>query len=143
MTNPCPGLFELRIPHQLERLPSLLDGIQQFAETRGWDSLFSAQVLLIVEELVVNAMSYGGRDSDEGWIYVRFDCLEGGLSILIADNGQPYDPFESATPDLELDLDDRPVGGLGVHFVREMTERQSYTRTGSENRVTLFKRWPQ
>jgi anti-sigma regulatory factor (Ser/Thr protein kinase) len=143
MTQSRSILFETRIPHRIERLPALLDEIQQFAESARWDSLFSAQLLLVVEELVVNAVSYGGRDPDEGWVDVRFDRIEDGLSIVITDNGQPYDPFESAPePDLDLDLDSRPVGGLGVHFVKEMTDTQTYVRTESGNRITLLKRWP-
>ena len=136
-------LFESRIAHRIECLPALLDEIQHLADSDRWDALFTAQLLLVVEELVVNAVSYGGREPDEGWVVVRFDRMPDGLCILIADNGQPYDPFESAPePDLDLDLDSRPVGGLGVHFVREMTDTQTYVRTESGNRITLLKRWP-
>lgn len=137
-------LLDLQIPHDLEHLPGVLDAIEQLAEQHGWDTVFRTHVLLVVEELVVNAVSYGGRDPDEGWVRVRFTQLPDDLSIMIVDNGQPYDPLASAPePDLDLDLDSRPIGGLGVYFVREMTDTQSYVRGEGENRITLLKRWPQ
>jgi len=136
-------LLELRIPHSIEHLPGLLDQIERLAGQHDWDAMFCSQILLVVEELVVNAVSYGGRDPDEGWVIVRFVQLPDGLSVTIVDNGQPYDPFESAPePDLDLDLDSRPIGGLGVHFVKEMTDCHAYERRDGENRVTLLKRWP-
>lgn len=137
-------LLDLHIPHRIERLPGLLDAIEHLAEHQAWDAVFRAQILLVVEELVVNAVSYGGRDPDEGCVRIRFAHAPDGLFITIVDNGRPYDPFASAPePDLDLDLDSRPIGGLGVHFVREMTDIQTYVRSDGNNRVTLLKRWPQ
>jgi serine/threonine-protein kinase RsbW len=143
MSNIGTTLFDFRISQNIAQLPELLDAIERVAEAHAWDDLFRAQVLLVVEELVVNVISYGSRDPDEGWIQIRLKHLPDGLSIMIADNGQAYDPFNSApAPSLDLDLDDRPVGGLGVHFVREMTDIQTYIRADEENRVTLLKSWP-
>jgi serine/threonine-protein kinase RsbW len=137
-------LLDLQIPHRIERLPGLLDAIEGLAAQHEWDAMFCSQILLVVEELVVNAVSYGGRDPDEGWVLVRVAHAPDGLFITIVDNGQPYDPFASAPePDLDLDLDSRSIGGLGVHFVREMTDIQTYVRSDGKNRVTLLKRWPQ
>ncbi len=135
-------LLRMRLPHQVERLPELLDAIERLAGDQGWDDAFRAQLLLVVEELVVNAMSYGGCEPGAGWVEIGFVASHDGLDIQISDNGKAYDPFSSAPePDLDLDLDDRPIGGLGVHLVKEMTDRHSYQRSGDENRVALFKRW--
>ena len=98
------------------------------------------QLTLVIEELVVNAVNYGGQPPGQGWVEVCIDAAEDGVSVSIEDNGKAFDPFSVAEPDTELDLDSRAIGGLGVHFVREMTQIQGYERVGVINRVTLFKR---
>ena len=135
-------LLESRLPHQVDRLPDLLDAIEALAAQVGWHDGFRHQVLLVVEELVVNAMSYGGCAPGDGWVSVRLLAEEDELVIHIADNGREYDPFASAPePSLDLDLDSRAIGGLGVHFVREMTDSRDYRRVDGENHLRLTKRW--
>ena len=135
-------LFQCKIANAVAQLPQILDGLEETGTAHDWAPSLQMQIALVVEELVVNAASYGGRDPSEGWIEVRIDPVAGGLEIVIEDNGDPFDPFSASLPDLELDLDSRAIGGLGVHFVREMTEQQTYQRVGNINRVTLFKAAP-
>jgi serine/threonine-protein kinase RsbW len=135
-------LFQCKIAHAVDQLPQILDGLEETGTAHDWAPSLQMQIALVVEELVVNAASYGGRAPSEGWIEVRIDQVSGGLEIVIEDNGNPFDPFSATLPDIELDLDSRAIGGLGVHFVREMTEQQSYQRMGNINRVTLFKATP-
>lgn len=135
-------LLDKRLEGELAQLPALLDGIEAVARGQGWDDRFRAHVLLVIEELVVNAMSYGGCAPGQGWVHVLLTAQPEGLEIRVVDNGQAFDPFaEAPLPDLDLDLDRRAVGGLGVHFVLEMTDRQAYHRTSNENHVVLMKHW--
>lgn len=133
-------LFECRIGNAVEPLARLLDGLEAAGLEHGWTPSFQMHIALVVEELVVNAVSYGGQLPGQGWVEVRIESAEGGVNILIEDNGQAFDPFSAATPDTELDIDSRAIGGLGVHFVRELTQSQRYERSGAINRVSLFKR---
>lgn len=123
----------------VDQLPQILDGLERVSEEHHWEAGLHMQVALVVEELVVNAASYGGRAPGEGWVDVQIVRTSDGLRIVIEDNGDPFDPFSVSEPDTELDLDSRAIGGLGVHFVREMTDQQRYERDGPINRVTLFK----
>jgi serine/threonine-protein kinase RsbW len=133
-------LFQCRIGNSVEELPRILDGLESTGLQHDWDPVFQMQLTLVIEELVVNAVNYGGQLPGQGWAEVRIDAAEDGVSVTIEDNGQAFDPFSVAEPDTELDLDSRAIGGLGVHFVREMTESHGYERAGAINRVTLFKR---
>ena len=134
-------LFECRIGNSVEQLPRILDGLEATGLEHDWDMAFQMQLALVVEELVVNAVNYGGHAPGEGWAQVRVDAADGGVNVTIEDNGKAFDPFSVAEPDTELDLDSRAIGGLGVHFVREMTETYRYEREGDLNRVRLFKRY--
>jgi serine/threonine-protein kinase RsbW len=134
-------LFRCRICNSINELPSILDGLEATALDQAWDPIFLMQLTLVVEELVVNAINYGGRLAGQGWAEIRVESADGGVGITIEDNGLAFDPFSAAAPDTELDLDSRSIGGLGVHFVREMTDNHSYERSGEINRVVLFKRF--
>ena len=61
------------------------------------------------------------------------------MVATIADDGRPFNPFESGPPDTELSLEERPIGGLGVHLVRNVMDRSSYERHGEKNVVILEK----
>ena len=135
-------VFHHRMANAVEQLALVLDGLEQVSAQLGWDPSLHMQVALVVEELAVNAASYGGRAPGEGWVDVQIEQIDGGLRIVIEDNGDPFDPFSVAEPDTALDLESRAIGGLGVHFAREMTEQQHYERDGQINRVTLFKAMP-
>lgn len=145
MPEPTVGpalVFHHRIGNSVDQLPQILDGLEETGARLGWDAGLQMQIALVVEELVVNAASYGGRAPGEGWVEVRIDAVTEGLRIVIEDNGKAFDPLSVSVPDTELDLDSRAIGGLGVHFVRELTDQQSYERAGEINRITLFKRRP-
>lgn len=134
-------LFQCRIGNSVEELPRILDGLESTGLQHDWDPVFQMQLALVIEELVVNAVNYGGQPPGQGWAEVRIAAANDGVSVTIEDNGRAFDPFSVAEPDTELDLDSRAIGGLGVHFVREMTQSYGYERDGALNRVTLFKRF--
>lgn len=142
MTPPPALCLEQCLAHLQAELPPLLDRIEALAQDRGWADLFRSQVMLVIEEWVVNALSYGGRDIGQGWVRVQlFETVE-GLEIRMTDNGDAFDPFAAAPePSLDLDLDQRAVGGLGIYFMRELTDQRTYQRHHDENHVVLFKRW--
>ena len=61
------------------------------------------------------------------------------LRITVTDDGIPFNPLEVAKPDTSLPLEDREIGGLGIHFVLSMVDELTYERTDHRNIVTLSK----
>ena len=61
------------------------------------------------------------------------------LKIIYQDNGPAFNPLEIADPDLTLSLDDRPIGGLGIFFVKSLTDAVSYSREGELNQIKMQK----
>ncbi len=61
------------------------------------------------------------------------------LGVTITDDGRPFNPFEGAPPDTDLSVDDRPIGGLGVHLVQNVMDEVTYERHGTKNVVILVK----
>ena len=137
----APALLHCRIS-SVEALGALLDELQAAGERQGWDAGFQMQLALVIEELMVNALQHGGQPPGLAWSEVTVHTTEGGVDVLIADNGKAFDPLSVDAPDTTLDLDSRAIGGLGVHLVRQMTDRQRYEREGQINRIHLHKTLP-
>ncbi len=91
------------------------------------------------DELINNIVSYGFEDSAEHRILVDVALADGVLEATVSDDGTPFDPFAMETPDIDADLDERRIGGLGVHLVRTMMDEVSYTRTNDRNVVVIRK----
>ena len=62
------------------------------------------------------------------------------LSVTLTDDGTPFDPFGAAAPDTALSVEERRIGGLGIHLVRRMMDEVSYHRRDDRNVVVLGKR---
>jgi anti-sigma regulatory factor (Ser/Thr protein kinase) len=134
--------LNLQIHTSMDELASVLEEVDKMATLAQWSPAFQLQVGLVIEELVVNAITYGGQRSTQGWIRLKLTGDDRGLHIQLEDNGIAFDPFYLLPPpDTESDLEDRPIGGLGVHLVRKMTDEQSYERIGGVNRIQLTKVW--
>ncbi len=86
---------------------------------------------LVLEELFVNVARYSGA----GAVEIRYTVGPGVLEAEIADDGQAFDPLTRAEPELDLPLEKRPVGGLGIFLVRQMTRTLTYERDAEWNRV--------
>ena len=62
------------------------------------------------------------------------------LSIQVADDGVAFNPLLAPEPDLDLAIDQRPVGGLGIHLMRTMMDDLEYKRVNGQNLLTVRKR---
>ena len=63
------------------------------------------------------------------------------LEVIYEDNGKPFNPLiEADSPDLNHSIEDRQIGGLGIHFIKSMTDQQNYQRINSLNQLTLVKK---
>jgi anti-sigma regulatory factor (Ser/Thr protein kinase) len=100
--------------------------------------LFALQI--VVEELVTNVIDYGGVPAGEHAVRVDLTADNGELLIRIADRGKEYNPLLREDPDVTLPAEQRPIGGLGVHFCKKLTDAQSYERRDGCNVLTLRKK---
>jgi len=96
---------------------------------------------LCLEELIFNTISYGLKGDAKHLIHVKIIKHVDHLEITIEDDGPSYDPFAHAIePDLNLSIDERPIGGLGIHFVKTLMNEVNATALNPGNRITLRKR---
>ncbi|MDE0066884.1 MAG: ATP-binding protein [Acidimicrobiaceae bacterium] len=121
-------------PSELERMAG---AVEEFAEQQDWSPEVVFKVNLVLEELVVNVMTHG---SHEGLaeIEVTVTSSEDLVSIRLSDNGIAFNPLTDAPdPEVTGSVEDRHVGGLGVHLVRTMMDEVSYQRENGRNLLTM------
>ncbi len=107
---------------------------------------FAAQttnVILVAEELLVNVFSYAYPKGELGRATVSIDPVtvdgEAKLRFCVKDWGTPFNPFEEvATPDLTLDVESRPVGGLGIYLIKQVSETQYYAYENGQNCIEIL-----
>jgi anti-sigma regulatory factor (Ser/Thr protein kinase) len=95
---------------------------------------------LILEEVLANVISYAYGDNQRHEIVVRAAAKDGELVIEVDDDGRPFNPLQRPQPDLHGPLEQRKVGGLGLHLVRELTNRIEYDRVDGKNRLVIRKK---
>lgn len=97
-------------------------------------------VSLAIEELVTNCIKYGYDDAGTHTIDIVLSVDNQALTMLVIDDGHAFDPLAAPSPDLSLEIADRPIGGLGIHLLRELSDDVQYERRDGTNRLTLIKR---
>lgn len=127
--EPVPAVLDVRLASDIAHLPSLMQQLNAFAKHHAWHEEESMQMQLMVEELVVNAMTHGAKGQPNGWLRLVVRQSEQSIDLELSDNGVAFDPLSLDAPDLDMSLEAREVGGLGIHFVRQMADVAHYVRT--------------
>lgn len=130
----------LRLRNDFSELAGAADAISQFLEANEApaETVFAAN--LAVEELVTNIIKYGYDDEDAHEIVVKLAIRERVLEIEISDDGHEFNPFSMPEPDTSLPAEDRNIGGLGIHFVRNMLDSYMHSWHEGQNIVTVTKK---
>ena len=96
---------------------------------------------LALEESVANVIGYAYPKGMRGHVEVTANVSDGKLTLVIKDHGMPFDPTQHAEVDIEAELDERVIGGLGIHLIRTIMDTIEYQRTeDGYNRLTLIKK---
>lgn len=127
----------LTIPPETEAVPRVLDAIEAWCEVEALPPGVAHRLGVVVEELAANVAMHGsGGPGGATFVGVSVRRDGGAVVATVEDDGRAFDPLAQAAPDTETPLDEREVGGLGVHFARVMTRELRYARDGGRNRVT-------
>jgi anti-sigma regulatory factor (Ser/Thr protein kinase) len=133
---------ELRIANQLAELESVRQWVEQFGAAHALPVPVLTSLLVSFDEVLNNIISYGYRDGEAHEIRLSI-ALEGGAVVAeVEDDGTPYDPLGAPQPALGGGINERRVGGLGIHFVRTLNDAVAYERRGNTNQLRFSKRVP-
>ena len=93
----------------------------------------AGKVSIAIDEIASNIVNYSGAKTAEISYSIEADCL----NLTFTDDGIPYNPLETAAPDLTLSAEERQIGGLGIFMVKKMTERMEYRYEDGKNVLLL------
>ena len=100
------------------------------------DKDLSAKIDMCAEEIYANIQFYA-YDDDKGMLEVCLTRNKDGVRMTFQDSGVAYNPLEKPDPDITLPPEDRPIGGLGIFMVKQMTKELLYERIDDKNVLTL------
>lgn len=129
----------LTLPNDISTIPQLAEFVETIAERMALDMSMTMSLNLALEEAVVNVMNYAYPEGTQGDI--RIDALNDGqwLHFIITDSGKPFDPTAKEEVDITQTAEERSIGGLGIHLVRQIMDKVGYRRHEGQNILTLSK----
>lgn len=133
--SPLETLLETEALATPEAIAALTEQVLAFLAAQQVDARATHHVALIVEELVTNLGSHGNCRDTPAKIKVVVE--PGQVTGEIRDTGPPFDPRLAPDPDIDAPIEDRPIGGLGLYLIRELSSALAYSQEDGRN-VTRF-----
>ncbi|MCY4160061.1 MAG: ATP-binding protein [Bacteroidetes bacterium] len=132
------GNFNVQISARVSELHDLAAMVEAFGETHGLPNRTNFIINLALEELVTNTLVHGIFEDDiEPKIDVSLSVDDSRVTVIVESNGGMFDPTEHTNVDTSSELDNRPIGGLGLHLIRSQADAFSYEFVDGINRLTL------
>lgn len=139
-------MHEITVPARTEMLHNVLEFVDGELERHGCPAKAQMQIDIAVEEIFVNIASYAYHPED-GEAMIR--CEAGreekngdsrlAVTIQFLDDGRPYNPLETADPDVTLAAEERGIGGLGIYMVKKSMDGLDYEYKDGKNILTITK----
>jgi anti-sigma regulatory factor (Ser/Thr protein kinase) len=128
-----------RVQARLSELDHLAMIVHQFGEKHDLSEKIVFALNLALDELITNSIKYGYKESGEHTILVRLSFVPGEVTLVMEDDGGPFNPLEAQEPDITCPVEQRAVGGLGLHLLRNLMDEIHYERRDGKNLVRIRK----
>ena len=130
----------LRIANDVAELTRVADSVDEFCAAHSLPADCAFKLNIALEELLTNTISYGFDDAQPHEIAIDIAVADDAIVAEISDDGRPFDPLQAPPPDLDSPIEERRVGGLGVHLVKTLMDEVVYDHRGGRNHIRLRKR---
>ena len=95
-----------------------------------------------LEEHLTNVFSYGYKAGEKALVKVRLETAADSLNVEVSDDAWAFNPLTVPPVDTSVPLEEKPMGGLGLHLIRLNMDELSYERLGEKNVFRMTKRFP-
>lgn len=135
--NHRPRQLSFRLRNKRSEIARMFALVERFCRANriGGDDLFNLR--LVLDEAIINIIVHGYEDEAEHHINVSLALDESTISIDIDDDGMPYNPLEAPPPRFDLPIEERRIGGLGVHIIKSLARSVEYRRDEGRNHLTI------
>ena len=131
---------QITLPNDVQEVPQLNVFVDEVCEQVDFDMSTTLKLNLAIEEAVVNVMNYAYPAGEEGDVDIEAMINDEYLVFVISDSGTPFDPTAKAEVDTTLSAEERGIGGLGIHLIRQIMDTINYERVEGKNVLTLRKK---
>ncbi len=131
--------FDINLKNQLSELENLKSRFSQFAEQNAISISLARSINVVIDELLGNIMTYAFKDELSHDIEFRAELKGNRLQLTVIDDGVPFNPLLSETPDTSTSIEERQIGGLGIHVVKNLVDEISYHRGSGRNVLSVVK----
>lgn len=132
--------FQITDSFKQRQLRAALDHFSQFHHL---PPKITFLLQLSLEELITNCIKYSVDVGTHPVIKINLRCEPGLLVIEMEDDSAPFNLMEAEIPKINVSIQDREVGGLGIHLLRSLMDEIQYERTGHKNCIRLKKYFEQ
>ncbi len=129
---------ELTVAAEIDNLNEVISFVEEALEELNCSMKIIVQMDVAVEEIYVNIAHYAYPDK-KGEARIEVGTRDGLFYVSFSDAGVPYDPLKKPDPDVTLDVEDRPIGGLGIYMVKKSMDRVEYRYEDGHNIFTMYK----
>jgi sigma-B regulation protein RsbU (phosphoserine phosphatase) len=133
-------VLDMTLKNQLTEIDRFKESFNAFSEENGIPTPIRRELNIVFDDLLNNVVSYAYQDEKEHEIEVRVEATGERIVVSIADDGIPFNPFDADTPDTGLALEERSLGGLGIHLVLNVMDKVAYQRRTDKNVLTMVKK---
>jgi|AntRauTorcE11898_2_1112593.scaffolds.fasta_scaffold01620_3 serine/threonine-protein kinase RsbW len=130
---------ELKIINDIDEISALATEIERLGEQWKLSGAMVTNINLVIEEAVSNIIFYAFDDQKTHEIKIWLSLNNKLLTVIIIDDGKPFDPTKTKVPDIDLPAQDREVGGLGIFLIGKIMDSFTYQRNDNNNILTLKK----
>ena len=130
---------ELIIKNDSQELIRVAAFIEEIGEEIGIDMDLEMNLQLVLEEIVSNVIFYAYPEGTTADISLTADFDGKVLTLVLSDEGRAFDPTKKEAADTTLSVEERSIGGLGIHLVRQIMDSVNYERVDGKNVLTLRK----
>jgi anti-sigma regulatory factor (Ser/Thr protein kinase) len=131
--------FEMTIGSDIEKIPLVSARLEDAMGSNGFSPEEILDTQLAVEEVITNVIVHGYKKTGCE-IHLSFRFTGDHIEIKVADSAPRFNPLSIPEPELDSDIDERRVGGLGIYLVRQVMDTVSYRYENGRNILTLEKR---
>ena len=130
---------KLTVKNRIEDLLRVNSIFESFATQHDIGGKLRYHLLVSIEEILTNIIKYGFDEQGVHPIHITFRYDSSAIEMEFEDRGREFNPLEVGEPDLDTPIEDRQLGGLGIHLVKNMVDVAQYRRVGDRNILLLRK----
>ena len=131
--------IKISIKNDLSKIGEVIRDFESFGQEMDMPLPVIHKICIVIDELLNNIISYAYQDKKEHKLEISIKPGGESLELKITDDGFPFNPLEMPPADTTLGLEERELGGLGIHLVKNIMDEYQYKRVSGENIIVLFK----